>query len=65
MTIPQRRLNPTMKEVVRKEVTKLLEAGMIYPILNSGWVSHFKVVPKKGEMIVIQNKNNDSFPQEQ
>jgi len=35
----QRRLNPTMKEVVKKEVQKLLEAGMIYPILDSAWVS--------------------------
>ena len=36
---PQRRLNPTMKEVVRKEVVKLLEAGRIYPISASQWVS--------------------------
>ncbi|CAJ2666550.1 unnamed protein product [Trifolium pratense] len=36
---PQRRLNPTMKEVVRKEVVKLLEAGMIYPISDSTWIS--------------------------
>ena len=35
----QRRLNPNMKEVVKKEVQKLLEAGMIYPILDSAWVS--------------------------
>jgi hypothetical protein len=32
---PQRRLNPTMKEVVRKEIEKLLLAGMIYPISDS------------------------------
>ena len=36
---PQRRLNPTMKEEVRKEVLKLLEAGLIYPISDSAWVS--------------------------
>ncbi|MCI53857.1 hypothetical protein A2U01_0075104, partial [Trifolium medium] len=36
---PQRRLNPTMKEVVRKEVVKLLEAEMIYSISDSAWVS--------------------------
>jgi len=35
---PLRRLNPSMKEVVRKEVQKLLEAGMIYPISNSAWL---------------------------
>ncbi|XP_061370538.1 uncharacterized protein LOC133313218, partial [Gastrolobium bilobum] len=34
---PQRRLNPTMKEVVKKEVVKLLDAGMIYPISDSAW----------------------------
>jgi len=35
VTQPQRRLNPTTKEVVRKEVTKVLEVGMIYQISNS------------------------------
>ena len=29
---PQRRLNPSMKEEGRKEVLKLLEVGLIYPI---------------------------------
>jgi len=36
---PQRRLNPTMKEVVKKEMHKLLEARMIYHISDSSWVS--------------------------
>jgi hypothetical protein len=35
----QRRLNPNMKEVVMKEVVKLLDAGIIYPILDSKWIS--------------------------
>jgi len=35
----QRRLNPTMKEEVRKEVLKLLEVGLIYPISDNAWVS--------------------------
>ncbi|MCI27130.1 hypothetical protein A2U01_0048328 [Trifolium medium] len=56
---PQRRLNPTMKEVVRKEVVKLLEAGMIYPISDSAWVSPVQVVPKKGGMTVITNEKNE------
>ena len=43
----QRRLNPTMKEVVRKEVLKWLDAGVIYLISNSSWVSPVLVVPKK------------------
>ena len=53
---PQRRLNPSMKEVVKAEVIKLLDAGMIYPIFDSLWVSPVQVVPKKGGMIVIQNE---------
>jgi hypothetical protein len=59
---PQRRLNPTMKEVVRKEVVKLLEAGMIYPISDSAWVSPVQVVPKKGGMTVIKNEKNELIP---
>jgi hypothetical protein len=39
-----------MKEVVRKEVIKLLEAGIIYPIADSKWVSPVHYVPKKGGM---------------
>ena len=45
----QRRLNPPMKEEVRKEVLKLLEAGLIYPIFGSAWVSPIQVVPRKKE----------------
>ena len=51
---PQRRLNPAMKEVVRKEVVKLLDAGLIYPISDSSWVSPVHVVPKKGGTTVIK-----------
>ena len=35
----QRRLNPPMIEVVNKEILKLLNVGMIYPISNTKWVS--------------------------
>ena len=59
MRQPQRRLNPSMKEEVRKEVLKLLEAGLIYPISDSASVSPIQVVPKKGGMIVIRNEKND------
>ena len=44
----QRRLNPNMKEVVRLEVLKLLDAGIIFPISDSIWISPVQVVPKKG-----------------
>jgi predicted P-loop ATPase/GTPase len=47
-----------MKEVVKKEVLKLLEAEMIYPISDSEWVSLVHVVPKKGGMTVIRNDKN-------
>ena len=46
---PQRRLNPKMKEVVRKEILKLLEAGIIYPVADSQWVSPVHCVPKMGK----------------
>ncbi|XP_020208712.1 uncharacterized protein LOC109793664 [Cajanus cajan] len=59
---PQRRLNPVMKEVVKKEVMKLLDAYMIYPISDSAWVSPMQVVPKKGGMKVIQNEKNELIP---
>jgi hypothetical protein len=42
----QRCLNPKMKDVVRTEILKLLEAGIIYPIADSRWVSHVHCVPK-------------------
>ncbi|GAU37119.1 hypothetical protein TSUD_278700 [Trifolium subterraneum] len=59
---PQRRLNPTMNEVVKKEVLKLLEARMIYPISDSEWVSPVHVVQKKGGMTVVKNEKNELIP---
>ena len=41
-----RRLNPIMKEVVKKEILKWLDAGIIYPISDSSWVSPVQCVPK-------------------
>ena len=51
----QRRLNPKMKEVVRNEILKLLEEGIIYPIADSRWVRHVHCVPKKGGITVVPN----------
>ncbi|KAJ9536280.1 hypothetical protein OSB04_un000552 [Centaurea solstitialis] len=56
---PQRRLNPIMKEVVKKEILKWLDAGIIYPISSSGWVSPVQCVPKKGGTTVITNEKNE------
>ena len=58
----QRRLNPVMKEVVRKEVLKWLNAGFIYAISDSFWVSPVHVVPKKGGFTVIRNEKNELIP---
>ena len=58
----QRRLNPVMKEVVRKEVLKWLNAGFIYAISDNSWVSSVHVVPKKGGFTVIINEKNELIP---
>ena len=59
---PQRRLNPIMKEVVKKEVLKLLDIGVIYPIADRKWVSPTQVVPKKSGVTVVANENNELIP---
>ena len=59
----QRRLNPKMKEVVRKEILKLLEAGIIYPVADSQWVSLVHCVPKKGGITVVPNDKDELIPQ--
>ena len=58
----QRRLNLVMKEVVRKEVVKWLNVGLIYAISDNHWVSPIHVVPKKGGFTVIKNEKNESIP---
>ncbi|XP_026449167.1 uncharacterized protein LOC113349408 [Papaver somniferum] len=58
----QRRLNPNMKEVVREEVLKMLDAGIIYPISDSTWVSPVQVVPEKSGITVVKNKHNELIP---
>ncbi|XP_056859558.1 uncharacterized protein LOC130508222 [Raphanus sativus] len=58
----QRRLNPNLKEVVKKEILKLLDAGVIYPISDSKWVSPVHVVPKKGGITVVKNDKNELIP---
>ena len=58
----QRRLNPVMKEVVRKEILKWLNAGFIYAISDSSWVSPVHVVPKKCGFTVIRNEKNKLIP---
>jgi hypothetical protein len=59
----QHRLIPKMKEVVRNEVLKLLDASIIYPIADSRWVCHLHCIPKKGGITIVLNKNNELIPQ--
>ncbi|GKA18755.1 hypothetical protein Tco_0698670, partial [Tanacetum coccineum] len=58
----QRRVNPKIHEVIKKEVIKLLDAGLIYPIFDSPWVSPVHCVPKKGGMTVVTNEDNELIP---
>ena len=59
---PQRRLNPHMQEVVREEVLKLLQVGIIYPISDSTWVSPTQVVPKKSRVTTVHNEKGEEMP---
>jgi len=59
---PQRRLNPPMMDVVKKDILKLLEVGVIYPISDSNWVSPVQVVRKKTGMTVVKNQNHELVP---
>nr|GEZ83746.1 reverse transcriptase domain-containing protein [Tanacetum cinerariifolium] len=58
----QRRVNPKIHDVIKKEVEKLLDAGLIYPISDSPWVSPVHCVSKKGGMTVIKNDENELVP---
>ncbi|GJT07472.1 reverse transcriptase domain-containing protein [Tanacetum coccineum] len=58
----QRRLNPNIQEVVKKEIVKLLDTGIIYPISDSPLVSPIHYVPKKGGIIVVTNENDELVP---
>lgn len=58
----QHRLNPLMMEVVKKEVIKLLDVGIIYPISDSKWVSPIQVVPKRSGVTIVKNEANELVP---
>ena len=58
---PQRRLNSHLQEVVRVEVLKLLQAGIIYPISDSTWVSPTQVVPKKSGVTTVKNEKGEEL----
>nr|GFB48781.1 reverse transcriptase domain-containing protein, chloroplastic [Tanacetum cinerariifolium] len=58
----QRCVNPKIHDVIKKEVEKLLDAGLIYPISDSPWVSPVHCVPKKGGFTVVKNEENELIP---
>nr|GEV73407.1 hypothetical protein [Tanacetum cinerariifolium] len=57
----QRRVNPKIHDVIKQAVIKLLDAGLIYPISDSPWVSPVHCVPKKGGFTVVENEDNELF----
>ena len=55
-------MNPFIKEVVRGEVQKPLDAGIIYPISDSTWMSPTQVITKNFRVTVIKNEHNELIP---
>jgi hypothetical protein len=58
----QWKLKPEMKEVVRKEIIRLLDASIIYNVKESDWVNLVHCVPNKGGFMAVPNKHNEMFP---
>nr|GEX67096.1 reverse transcriptase [Tanacetum cinerariifolium] len=58
----QRRVNLKIHDVIKQEVIKLLDVGLIYPVSDSPWVSPVHCVPKKGGFIVVENEDNELIP---
>nr|GFA09317.1 reverse transcriptase domain-containing protein [Tanacetum cinerariifolium] len=58
----QRRVNIKIHDVIKKDVEKLLDAGLIYPISDSPWVSPVHCVPKKGGFTIVENEENELIP---
>nr|GEX24594.1 reverse transcriptase domain-containing protein [Tanacetum cinerariifolium] len=58
----QRRVNLKIYDVIKNEVLKLLDVGLIYPISDSPWVSPVHCVPKKGCFTVVENEENVLIP---
>nr|GEW45182.1 reverse transcriptase domain-containing protein [Tanacetum cinerariifolium] len=58
----QRRVNLKIYDVIKKEVLKLLDTELIYPISDSPWVSPVHWVPKKGGFTVVENEENELIP---
>lgn len=55
-------LHPPMQEFVKKNIIKLLDVGVVYPIINSKWVSSVQHVPKKVRITVVTVEKNELIP---
>nr|GEU90042.1 reverse transcriptase domain-containing protein [Tanacetum cinerariifolium] len=55
----QRRVNPKIHDVIKHEVIKLLDVGLIYPISDSPWISPVHCVPKKKGFTIVENEDNE------
>nr|GEY14737.1 hypothetical protein [Tanacetum cinerariifolium] len=58
----QRRVNPKIHDVIKQEVIKLLDTGLIYPISDRPWVSPVHCIPKKGGITIVENEDNELIP---
>nr|GFB09723.1 hypothetical protein [Tanacetum cinerariifolium] len=58
----QRRVNPKIHDVIKEAVIKLLDAGLIYLISDSPWVSPVHCVPKNGGFTIVENEDNELIP---
>ncbi|XP_070049012.1 uncharacterized protein [Nicotiana tomentosiformis] len=58
----KKRLKEAMQEVVKKDIIKWLDSGIVYPIYDSSWTSPVQCVPKKGGMTVVTNEKNELIP---
>nr|GEU60537.1 reverse transcriptase domain-containing protein [Tanacetum cinerariifolium] len=56
----QKRVNPKIHDVIKKRLK--LDAGLVYPISDSPWVSPVHCVPKNGGFTVVENKENELIP---
>nr|GEW24439.1 hypothetical protein [Tanacetum cinerariifolium] len=56
------KVNPKIHDVIKMEVLKLLDAGLIYPIFESPWVIPVHCVPKKDGFIIVENEENELIP---
>ncbi|XP_076927634.1 uncharacterized protein LOC143591263 [Bidens hawaiensis] len=57
----QKRLNPNMREVMKKELLKWLDVGIIFPISDSTWVSPTQTVPKKAGIQITRDEKGEEI----